>query len=47
MTFFEVINGGNVHMEDREDKASSHKLNNFMPYQYFSWDEVNVVVDVY
>jgi hypothetical protein len=36
-----------VHMEDREDKASSHELSTTMPYQPFSWDEGNVVVDVY
>jgi hypothetical protein len=46
-TPFEVLDGGNVHMEDREDKASSHELSNFMPYQPFSWDEGNVVADVY
>jgi hypothetical protein len=26
MTPFEVLDGGDVHMEDREDKASSHEL---------------------
>jgi hypothetical protein len=34
-------------MEDREDKASSHELINSMPYQPFSWDTGNVIVDVY
>jgi hypothetical protein len=47
MTPFEVLDGGDVHMEDREDKASSHELITTKPYQPFSWDEGNVVVDVY
>jgi hypothetical protein len=47
MTPFEVLDGGNVHMEDREDKASSHELSTTMPYQPFSWDEGNVVENVY
>jgi hypothetical protein len=46
-TPFEVLNGGNVHMEDREDKASSHELCTNMPYQPFSWNEGNFVADVY
>jgi hypothetical protein len=46
-TPFEVLDGGNVHMEDREDKASSHELSTTMPYQPFSWDEGNVVANVY
>jgi hypothetical protein len=46
-TPFEVLDGDNVHIKDREDKASSHELSNFMPYQHFSWDEGNDVVDVY
>jgi hypothetical protein len=47
LTPFEVLDGGNVHMEDREDKASSHELITTMPYQPFSWDEGNVVANVY
>jgi hypothetical protein len=47
LTPFEVLDGGNVHMEDKEDKASSHELITTMPYDPFSWDEENVVVDVY
>jgi hypothetical protein len=34
-------------MEDIEDKASSHELITIMPYQPFSWDEGNVVTNVY
>jgi hypothetical protein len=34
-------------MEDREDKASSQELINFMSYHPFSWDKWNVVVYVY
>jgi len=44
---FEVLDGGNVDMEDRYDTASSHELINFMPCQCFSWDEGHVVADVY
>jgi hypothetical protein len=47
LTPFEILDGGNVHMEDREDKASSHELINYMPYHPFSWDKGNVIVDVY
>jgi hypothetical protein len=47
MTPFEVLDGGNVHMEDREDKASSLELSTTMPYHPFSWDEGNVVANVY
>jgi hypothetical protein len=47
LTPFEVLDGGDVHMEDREDKASSHELITTMPYQPFSWDEGNVVANVY
>jgi hypothetical protein len=39
--------GGDVHMEDREDKASSHELITTKPYQPFSWDEENFVANVY
>jgi hypothetical protein len=46
-THFEGIDGGNVHMEDREDKDSSRELITIIPYQLFSWDEGNVVEDVY
>jgi hypothetical protein len=46
-TLYEVPNGGKVHIEYKEDKASSCELSNFMSYQPFSWDEGNVVVDVY
>jgi hypothetical protein len=34
-------------MKDREDKASSHELISFMPYQPFSWDESNAIEDVH
>jgi hypothetical protein len=44
---FEILDGGNVHMEDREDKASSCELINSMPYQTFLWDNGNAIVDVY
>jgi hypothetical protein len=44
---FETLDGGNVHMEDREDKASSLELITTMPYQPFSRDEGNVVANVY
>jgi hypothetical protein len=47
LTPFEILDGGNVHTEDREDKASSHELINSMPYQPFSWDTGNAIVDVY
>jgi hypothetical protein len=46
-TPFEVLDDGNVHMEDREDKASSHELSTTMLYHPFSWEEGNVVADVY
>jgi len=36
-----------VHIKYREDTTSSHELSNFIPYQPFSWDEGNVVEDVY
>jgi hypothetical protein len=44
---FEVLDGGNEHMEDIEDKDSSHELITTNPYQPLSWDEVDVLVDVY
>ena len=47
MTPFEVLDDGNVHMEDRENKFSSHELITTKPYQPFSWDEGNVVAYVY
>jgi hypothetical protein len=47
LTPFEVIDGGNVYTEDREDKASSLEFSTPMPYQPFSWDEGNVVENVY
>jgi hypothetical protein len=47
MTSFEVLDGGNVHMEYKEVKASSYELINSMHYHFFSWHEGNVVVDVY
>jgi hypothetical protein len=47
LTPFEILDGGNVHTKAREDKASSHELINYMPYQPFSWDTRNVIVDVY
>jgi hypothetical protein len=34
-------------MEDREDKASSHELINYIPYHPFSWNEGNIVENVY
>ena len=47
LTYFEVIDGSNVHMEDREHKVSSLELNTTMPYHHFSWDEGNVVEYVF
>jgi hypothetical protein len=47
MTPFEVLDGGNVHVEDREDKTSSHELVTNMFYHPFSWDEGSVVANVY
>jgi hypothetical protein len=44
---FEVLDGGDVHIEETEDNASSHELSSFVPYQPFSWDEGNVVEYVY
>jgi hypothetical protein len=45
-THFEVLEGGDVHLEDREDKAL-HELITTKPYQHFSWDEENYVANVY
>jgi hypothetical protein len=36
-----------VHMKYREDKASSLELSTIMPYHPFSWDEGNLVENVY
>jgi len=44
---FKLLYGGNMHMEDREEKAYSHEYSTTTPYQHFSWDEGNVVADVY
>jgi hypothetical protein len=44
---FEILDGGNVHLEDREDKASSHELIITNPYHPFSWDEEDYVENVY
>jgi hypothetical protein len=44
---FEVLDGGNVHMEDREYNASSHELITTKPYQPFSGDQGNDIEDVY
>jgi hypothetical protein len=32
LTDFEILDGDNVHTEDREDKASSHELVTTKPY---------------
>jgi hypothetical protein len=47
LTLVEVLDGGDAHLEDREDKASSHELIITKPYQPFSWDEENSVANVY
>jgi hypothetical protein len=47
MTPFEVHDGGDVHVEYREEKAFYHELITTKPYQPFSWDEGNVVANVY
>jgi len=44
---FEVLEGGDVHLEDREDITSSLELRTTKPYQPFSWDEENCVANVY
>jgi hypothetical protein len=46
-TPFEVLDGGNVHMEYRDGKASSHELSNFMFYKPFSWHEGISIENVY
>jgi hypothetical protein len=35
LTHFEVLDDGNVHMEDREDNIFSHELITTMPYRPF------------
>jgi hypothetical protein len=32
---FEALDGGNVHMEDREGKAGFHELSTNMPYHIY------------
>jgi len=46
-THFEICDVRIVHMEDRENKASSHELITTKPHRPFSWDEGNVVASVY
>jgi hypothetical protein len=46
-TIFEVLEGVDKHMEDREGKASSHELINPIPYHPFSWDDGSVIENVY
>jgi hypothetical protein len=41
-----VLDGGNLHVEDREDETSSHELFSFLPYQPFTWDEGIVVENI-
>jgi hypothetical protein len=47
LTPFEILDEENIHMEDREDKVYSDELINSMPYQPFSWDIGNSIVDLY
>ena len=47
LTLVELLNGGDSHLEYREDKAYSHELIITNPYQHFSWDEENYVANVY
>jgi hypothetical protein len=47
LSLVEVLDGGDVNLEDREDKASSHELIITKPYQPCSWDEENYVENVY
>jgi hypothetical protein len=47
MTHFEILDGVNIHTQEREDKTSSYERIKYMPYQPFPWDIGNVIVDVY
>jgi hypothetical protein len=46
-TPFELLDGGDAHLEYREDKASPHELIITKSYQPFSWDEENYVENEY
>jgi len=41
-----VLDGGNLHEEDKEGETSSHELISFLPYQHFIWDEGIVVENI-
>jgi hypothetical protein len=47
LTSFEILDGGDVDLKDKEDKASPHELSTTMHYDPFSWDEGNAIEDVY